>query len=251
MLAWKIFDNWYQNRLIASGAQIADNTPRLGSLIARGKILVVRHLSRPGVLIDAESIVGLRAGLCDLLLLSEVALTLDIEVGDAESLIHHGYLKPLSGPTVDGLPEWRFDPDEIVELVKRIEGMAVGKPPASPDTLMTVGAAIRQMKIRGFSASRFVRAVLEGEIVPQVGLPCYRGISSFWVPNDCVIRFVRTNLPPDRRCMQSFRNAAKLLARMKEQNDKMFTSNKREIHVESIYGGTDIARYMRNLQKVC
>lgn len=79
-------------------------------------------------------------------------------------------LKPLSGPTVDGLPEWRFDRREVADLIDRLEGAMAGHSTAVRDTPMAVRAAIRQMKTHGYSPSRCLRAILEGEIVAQIGL---------------------------------------------------------------------------------
>jgi hypothetical protein len=225
------------------------NNEWLDLLIERDKLDVVDSPSRPGVLIDAESITNLRGELSLLLSIWQVALILDIDRADAEDLINQGCLKPVSGPTVDGLPDWGVERQEPVDLVRRIEALVVDKPPAPRDNLMTAGSAIHQMKIRGFSAGRFVRAILEGEITPQAVLPRYRGLSSFAFPKDCVLKFVRTHAPAKSRCVKGFRDVAKSLERMKEQNDRMFTSYKKEIYVPCGRGLIDMAGYVRSIDR--
>lgn len=225
------------------------NREWLDLLIERGKLDAVPSPSRPEVLIDAESITNLRGELSLLLSIWQVALILDIDRADAEDLINQGCLKPASGPTVDGLPDWGVERQEPVDLVCRIEALVVDKPPASRDSLMAAGAAIHQMKIRGFSAGRFVRAILEGEITPQAVLPRYRGLSSFAFTKDCVLKFVRMRASAKSRCVKGFREAGKSLARMKEQNDRMFTSYKKETHVPSDGGLIDLAGYVRGLDR--
>jgi hypothetical protein len=103
------------------------------------------------------------------------------------------------------------------------------------------------MKIRGFGAGHFVRAVLEGEIVPLVKLPRYRGLRRFAFPKDCVLKFVRANAPAGGRCIKHFRVAAQLLVRMREENNKVFVSNRREVHTPRVCELIDITRYMKTL----
>lgn len=167
----------------------------LNPLIEGGKLGALRHPSRPGVLIDAESFRLLQMSLCDLLSLPRVALILDIGTADAEDLIHEDCLKPLSGPTVDGLPEWRFDSGELVDLIDRIGDTVVVDTPAPLHSLIAARAAIRQMKARGFGAGHTVRAILEGEIVAQKGLPPFRDVPCFEFAKDCAPKVERMRLP--------------------------------------------------------
>jgi hypothetical protein len=109
----------------------------LDILITQGKLLVIRQPGRSDILIDAGSIARLREDLADLPSLLDVALTLDVEMEDAEDLIRQGCLKPLSGPTVDGLAAWRFEPSEIVNLIGKIEDMMACKQTAPANSLIT------------------------------------------------------------------------------------------------------------------
>jgi hypothetical protein len=223
----------------------------LDLLITRDKLHVIHQPGRSDILIDAVSIAGLCSNLASLPSLLDAALALAVGMEDAEDLIRYGCLKPLSGPTVDGLAAWRFERREIVELLDRIEDSVAGKQPAKASSLITAGAAIHQMKIRGFSTGRFVRAVLEGQIVPLAVLPRYCGLHRFAFPKDCVLKFVLTNAPARSRCIKRFGSAAKLLAQMRERNDRVFVSKKREVHAASTCNLISIAMYMKTLKNVC
>lgn len=158
----------------------------LDPLLEKGKLVTIHDPVISRLLIDGESIKLLHESLCSMSSLANVALILGTEVTDAEDLIHEGLLTPLSGPTVDGLPEWRFDRREVADLIDRLEGaMAEYSTPVS-EILMAVRAAIRQMKTYGYSPGRCLRAILEGEIVAQIGLMPFPHYPYFVFARDCL-----------------------------------------------------------------
>lgn len=166
----------------------------LDPLIKKGKLVTIHDPYKSRLLIDAESVKLLHESLCKMLSLSDVALILGTEAADAEDLIHEGLLTPLSGPTVDGLPVWRFDRRAGVDLIDRLGGAMADYSTAMPDSLTAVRAAVRQMKTCGYSPSRCLRAILEGEIVAQKGRPPYPHIPYFVFARDSVPKPDRSHL---------------------------------------------------------
>lgn len=158
----------------------------LDPLLDGGKLVTIPDPIKSRLLIDAESIRLLHDSLWSMASLTDVALTLRTEAADVEDLIHENLLKPLSGPTVDGFQEWRFDRRDVINLLQRLGGALAEHSTAVYESLTAVSTAIRQMKTRGYSPGRCLRAILEGEIVMQESPPPYQHIPYFVFAKDCV-----------------------------------------------------------------
>jgi hypothetical protein len=158
---------------------------RLDRVIEKGNLITMSHPISHGMLFDAKSIERLM-DVYHLLSLKEVAIILNANRSDTEDLLHEGFLKPLSGPTVDGLPEWRFDRCEIVELIERTGNMVTDCSTGLRNNLIVLRAAIHQMKTRGLGPGSCLRAVLKGEIVTRKEMLVYPYIPNFEFAKDCV-----------------------------------------------------------------
>lgn len=164
----------------------------LDPLIDEGKLVTIPDPIKSRLLIDAESIKLLHGNLWNMSSLSDVALILRTEAADAEDLIHENLLKPLSGPTVDGFQEWRFDRRDVSDLLARLEGALAEHSTAIQESLTAIRVAIHQMKTYGYSPGRCLRAILEGEIVAHESLPPpYQHIPYFVFAKDYVSKLDR------------------------------------------------------------
>jgi hypothetical protein len=148
-------------------------------LTRKDKLVTVPHPSRCDVLIDANSIELLRMSLCHLLTLADIAKLLWTEPCDVEELVHEGMLRPVSGRGVDMWPKWRFDQDDIVDLINKVGNKLAGGSTSLGDNTVLVRAAIREMKARGVGAGRCVRAILDGKIVARKGRSPFPHIPRF------------------------------------------------------------------------
>lgn len=167
----------------------------LDPLIEKGELVTIPDPIKSRLLIDAASVELLHNSLCRMSSLANVAVILGAEAADAEDLIHEGLLRPLSGPTVDGLPEWRFDRRDVIDLLNRLERAMAEHSTAIHESLMAIRVAIHQMKTHGYGPGRCLRAILEGEIVAQETLPPpYRHIPYFVFVKDCVSKLGRRHM---------------------------------------------------------
>lgn len=206
----------------------------LERLIRQGKIEAIKKGGDTQFLIDNESITKLFESLSHLISSRQVARYLSITLDEIESFVLEGCLCPLSGPTVDGLPGWRFAHQGIDELLEKLRQSLPAHELTSRGNLMSTYAVFHQLKIYGLSPGQFIRAVIEGEIAPRTemsgyrGLLRYRGLGRFHFSSTDVKKFIRTHRPKEKRLPTYIKYVAEFLKRKKEQNDRMFTNNGKE-----------------------
>ena len=132
-----------------------------------------------------------------LLDIRQAARLLDIEAKDVEELVSLGYLRPASGPSVDGFPEWKFDVDGIDALLEMVRERVVDLMLTPLDMLISAGAVIQEMERHGLSVGHFVNTIMEGKIVPlerEIGLLSWlprRGFSWFAFSKEQVMKYLR------------------------------------------------------------
>lgn len=140
---------------------------RLNDLILQGKLEVLqRKSSNKDISVDATSLVDMRAWLNDLVSIDVLAHCLDININDTQDLIYHGCLNPRSGPALDRQPVWKFQYHAGHDLLKNIRERIVRSIFITSDQLISGGIAIREMKTYGLSVGQFVRAIIDGRIIP-------------------------------------------------------------------------------------
>lgn len=206
----------------------------LGRLIRQGKIEAVKKEGDSHFLIDNDSITKLFESLSHLISAQQVAHYLNITLKDIESLVIEGCLCPLSGPTVDGLQEWRFEHKGIDELLEKLRQRLPAHELSFQGKLMSTSAVFHQLKILRLSPGQFFRAVIEGAISPRsemssyCGLLRYHGLGRFHFSSTDVKKFIRKHGPEEKRLPTYVKYVTELLKRKKEQNDRMFTNNGKE-----------------------
>jgi hypothetical protein len=162
----------------------------LDALITRGKLEIFRRRGRDAeVLIDTQSITDLKIELGYLINISQAARVLDIKTKDVEELVDRGYLKPASGPSVDGFREWKFNVNGINALLEMIRERVTNLTLTPLDTLISTIAVIQEMERRGLSVSHFVQTILEGKVIPLRFL-IHHGLSGFAFSREQVMRYL-------------------------------------------------------------
>jgi hypothetical protein len=163
----------------------------LDALITRGKLEIFRRMERNAeVLIETQSITDLQIELCYLFNISQAARVLDINIKDVEELVNHDYLKPASGPSVDGFQEWKFDLDGLGALLEIIRERVINLTLPPLDTLINAVAVIQEMERHGLSIGYFVQTILEGKIIPLRFLVGH-GLSGFAFSKEHTMRYLR------------------------------------------------------------
>lgn len=209
---------------------------QLEDLIAQGKLDVLqRRDGDKDILVDAKSLVDFRTWLNNLASILVIAQNLEINIIDVEDLIYHGCLTPLSGPPLDGLLEWRFQIQAGHDLIKNIRYRLVRIVPGTSEQLVNANNVIRKMKACGLSAGQFVRAVLEGKIIPRKEIP-HHGLSSFFFSQDEITEYIRSCQPTRNECCIDYRRAAAFLAVRKEVTGQIFTKKKKDNREFKDYG---------------
>jgi hypothetical protein len=170
----------------------------LDALIRRGKLKITRQGGRnTEVLLEPHNILKLEIELAKLLDIRQAARLLDIEVKDVEELVSLGYLRPASGPLIDGFPEWKFDVDGIDVLLEMVRERVVDLMLTPSDMLISAGVVIHAMERHGLSVGHFVNTIMEGKIVPlegEIGLLSWlprQGLSCFAFSKEQVMEYLR------------------------------------------------------------
>jgi len=139
---------------------------RLRRLIKSGKITAIKRRSRGGTFfhVQLSSLTSYRQQLDDSLSTSDLQSILGISTVGVEDLIKQSYLKPMTGPTVDGGSSWRIKRDDVLDLVARIEANI----DFAPKERQIVGFddALRICSRFGISFTQLLQLILDKQIVP-------------------------------------------------------------------------------------
>jgi TniQ len=151
----------------------------LDGLIKAGKLeAVVRTRGKKRMyLIDLASLERLEIELRKSLTCGEVAEVLNVGPMVIADLVSYGCLTPHRGPSIDGLRCWRFTRGAADELIGRLESRVSREPAPPAANRIGFSKALSALSRRGYSLAIFVRAVLEGEIIP-CGKGGGRGVKS-------------------------------------------------------------------------
>jgi excisionase family DNA binding protein len=227
----------------------------LERLISQGKIEAIMKRGDSQFLIDNESITKLFESLSHLISAQQATRYLNITLDEIESIILEGCLCPLSGPTVDGLPGWRFERQGIDELLEKLRQRLPVDKLTSREKLKSTTEVFHQLKIHGLSSGQFIRAVIEGKIAPRTEKSSYRGLLShhglarFHFLSTHVKKFIRNLRQKEKRLPTYVKYVTEFLKRKKEQNDRMFTNRGKEEMSADVIGlhlmikEVDVRRY--------
>ncbi|PYS89373.1 MAG: hypothetical protein DMF64_17970 [Acidobacteria bacterium] len=168
----------------------------LESLIAQGRLETFRRgPSEAECLIDAESIDQFKAEIRFFIPAVEAAELLKIDVYDIYDLVRHGCLKPQSGPTVDGSIEWRFDMEELIDLLMRVfEKTSATMSTVKNREMMDTRDVFQYLNAHQLSVGRFMHSVFDGEVTPQALQP-RRGLLHFLFLRKQIVDYKRRFCP--------------------------------------------------------
>jgi hypothetical protein len=138
----------------------------LSRLIDSGnlKVIVGSRGRNRVVLIEKASLDDLKAKLEKALLLGEVKQILGISTERVQELIECGLLNPIHGPVVDGHGDWRFDRDEAVGLINRLDKLVRKNGKGDKGRVLDFKSALVKVRRAGVGAGTFLQAVLDSRI---------------------------------------------------------------------------------------
>ena len=144
----------------------------IDGLVAAGKLeaVVQTRGKKRMYLIERASLERLELELRQSLTVEEVAGVLNVGVRVIPDLVHHGCLTPHRGPSVDGLPFWKFHRGAAEELISSLEGRVSQKSGRGAAGCVAFSTALRALSRRGYRLWNLLWAVLDGQIIP-----CGRG----------------------------------------------------------------------------
>ena len=141
---------------------------RLRRLIKYGKITAIKRRSRCGTFfhIQLSSLKSYKQQLDDSLSTSDLQSELGISSVGVEALIKQSYLKPITGPTVDGGSSWRIKREDVLDLVARIQANIDFAPQERRRQIIGIDDALRLCSRLGINLAQFLQLILDKQIVP-------------------------------------------------------------------------------------
>jgi hypothetical protein len=200
---------------------------RVNGLVRRGLIRAYMKANDGGdeMLIDLKSIDRLKEKLKLLLTGDFVAGLLGIDTDGLIELVRRGCLQLASGPSVDGLSNWRFDIDEP----ERLLGNIAARIPATRDhnrgELIAWNEVFQLLKKHKISLGRFVHDVLVAGPVP-LSASDGRGLARFSFSNEeiggYIFAYTDIKIGVEENSTPDFKRLARYLEVMMRRNGCMY-----------------------------
>jgi len=219
-------------------------------LLRSGRVRVYRKVrdGRDEVLIDLDSVDRYKEKLALCFTGAYAADSLGISVDDVTELVWHGCLTPVSGPSVDGLSEWRFCRDEPGWLLGAVTTKVPAKTEGDQREWLYGGEVLSLLKKYKISVGRFVRDVVDGKPAPQCKSRG-RGLAMFAFSKKEIAEYVLAKtgekISVNENSTPTFRQLARTLEKMKERNDSVYQRgiSRRDETDDSIWANvSDLAR---------
>lgn len=168
----------------------------IDGLIAAGRLEAVTRTrgKKRMYLIERASLERLELELRDSLTVEEVAEVLNVDVRVVPNLVCHGCLTPHRGPSIDGLPFWKFHRSAAEELIGRLEKSVPQRPGRGTAGCVGFSTALGALSRRGYRLWSFLRAILDGQIIPY-GRGGGRGVKSLVFRREDVSALPPVNSP--------------------------------------------------------
>lgn len=223
---------------------------RLKWLLSSGRVRVLRKARDSGdeVLVDWDSVVRYKEKLNSCFTSVDLAECLEIRVEDVIELVRHGCLKPVSGPSIDGLPTWRFYRDEPERLLGAINAKVLAEDDGDHPRWLFGREVLSLLRKHEISVGHFVHDILNGKLIPQ-SKSCARGLPmlSFVQEEIAEYVFAKTgeNIYAKENSIPAFKRLGRTLGKMKERNDRAYLrgqSRRNEISDWSCVSVSDLAR---------
>lgn len=142
--------------------------PGLEGLIASGRLraIIGTKEGRKFYFVDKASLDELKEKLERSLFLKQVERLLGVHFARIKELIECRLLTPLRGPDVDGCGDWRFDQEEVSNLIERLTNGLSKKRSTNKQKALSFKLVLRKIGRAGISLGTLLQAVLDGEIKP-------------------------------------------------------------------------------------
>lgn len=231
-----------------SGRYFNVSPTHVEALIRCGQIHVFRGEkgTTDEILIDLYSAAKFKEKLDSSLTSINVGRRLGVSIADVADLVRHGCLRPMSGPTVDGMPAWRFDQDEPDRLLGKIGARIVVGTEPGESNLVTWGEVLRVLVRHKISVGRFVRDVLDRTLAPCFERP-RDGLTGFGFGrmeiNDYICSVTPPKIGAETKSPFDFGLLARALERRREENERFNSRGPlREDDIVSWINAYDIVR---------
>lgn len=207
------------------GMYIKASPAHIETLLRCGRIHVFKRekVTTGGILIDLDSTAKFKEKLDSSLTSIDVGRRLGVSIAGVVDLVRHGCLRPVSGPTVDGLPEWRFERDEPSRLLERIVTRIVLAMGLGPRERILGGEVLRLLGRDKIGVGRFIRDVLAGSPTPRFTLEG-GGLIQFGFSrreiNEYINAKARVPTSTEAKRTLNFRVLARSLENMMERNER-------------------------------
>lgn len=192
-------------------------------LLRSGRVRVYRK-ARNGsdeVLIDLDSVVRYKEKLALCFTSIDAAKSLGISVDDVTALVWHGCLTPVSGASVDGLSEWRFDCDETERLLGKVGANVLVETDGEGGEFVFGGDVLSLLRRNKISVGRFVRNVVDGKPVPRLKSEG-NGLTRFAFSKKEIDEYISAQtavkIGAEETSTPNFRQLARTLEKLMERN---------------------------------
>ena len=126
----------------------------------------VRGDGQAEVLIDLSSFARYKEKLASCSSSGDVAHSLGIDVDEVSELVWHGCLTPVSGPSIDGLSDWRFCPEDPRRLLEVVCSKIKTEADCHGEWVFG-GEVLSLLRRHKIGVGRFIRDMLEDNLAPQ------------------------------------------------------------------------------------
>jgi hypothetical protein len=169
--------------------------PGLEGLIASGRLKAIIGNRGGGrvFLIEKASLEDLKRTFEHALFLRPAEHTLGLNAGRIKELITCGLLNPVRSPQVDGYGGWRFDQDEVADLVSRLVSGLPKKRQVDSSRVVDLKFVLRRIARINIGLGTFLQAVMDGEIKP-CGRTKETGLRSLLFRKEQIDEYVQSEL---------------------------------------------------------
>lgn len=166
-------------------------TTHIYELIESGRLkaTVAQQGKRKLVLIERSSLDEFRWELERALSLSQLGNLLALSRKRVLELVDAGFLNPLRGPAVDGVKKWKFSITEAKGLLAIFKSKVPHRVNVQPKKTINFRAVLVKLSRYGLTLSKFLRAVLSGEI-SHIGIGKGRGLLKFFFLDEQITEFL-------------------------------------------------------------
>jgi hypothetical protein len=196
-------------------------------LLRSGQVSFYRKARDSGdeVLIDLYSLFRYKERVALFVTDRDVAESLGVCANEVSELVWHGCLTPVSGPSVDGLEDWRFYCDEPERVLQKVGSkILIGSSDALRECISgrEVLSLLREYKI---SVGQFVRNVFDGKPRPR-SMRKADGLHMFAFDRKEIGEYIfaktGVKICTKGKAAATVRRLARILENMKELNDDVF-----------------------------